>query len=50
LIPNGSRDKLPYFKDPNDRPSIWKILKDMVGKDITRFSVPVYFNEPISMV
>jgi hypothetical protein len=38
------------MKDPADRPSIWKVLKDAVGKDITKFCVPVYFNEPISMV
>lgn len=30
--------------------SIWSILKDAVGKDLTKFSVPVYFNEPISMI
>jgi hypothetical protein len=26
----------------------WTILKDAIGKDLTRFSVPVYFNEPTS--
>jgi hypothetical protein len=38
------------LKDPNDRPSVWKVLKDAVGKDLSRFCVPVYFNEPLSMV
>ena len=28
----------------------WKILKDALGKDLTRFCVPVYINEPVSMV
>ena len=25
-------------------------LKDKVGKDPSRFTVPIYFNEPISML
>lgn len=50
LIPHAYRDEMPYLKDPLDRPSVWKILKDAVGKDLTKFCVPVYFNEPISMV
>lgn len=29
---------------------MWKILKSAVGKDISKFSVPVYMNEPISMI
>jgi hypothetical protein len=41
---------LPYKKDPTDRPSVWKVLKDAVGKDLSKFCVPVYYNEPISMV
>ena len=44
------RTELPFKKDPADRPSVWKILKDAIGKDLSRFCVPVYFNEPISMV
>ena len=38
------------MQDPSKRQGIWTILKDLVGKDMTRFCVPVYFNEPISMV
>ena len=26
------------------------MIKDAVGKDLSKFCVPVYFNEPISMV
>ena len=44
------RRELPFLKDPNDKPSVWKVLKDAVGKDLTKFCVPVYFNEPLSMV
>lgn len=44
------RRALPHKKDPNNRPSVWKILQDAIGKDLSRFCVPVYFNEPLSMV
>ena len=30
--------------------NLFKILKDCIGKDLTKFSMPVYFNEPISML
>ena len=45
-----ARLELPLLRDPNDRPGLWKLLKSAVGKDITKFSMPVYVNEPISMV
>jgi oxysterol-binding protein 1 len=41
---------LPYFKDPNVKISIWTILKDSIGKDITKMSVPVYFNDPMNIL
>lgn len=41
---------LPAERDPNDKPSIWKVLKDMIGKDLSRFAIPVYFNEPLSFL
>lgn len=44
------RKKLPYFKDPNLKFNIWNILKDAIGKDLSRFAVPVYLNEPLSML
>ena len=44
------RDALPVLRDPNDRPGVWKILNSAMGKDITKFCVPVYINEPISMI
>jgi len=28
--------------------NVWKVFKSAVGKDLSRFGVPVYFNEPIS--
>lgn len=40
------RELLPYFKDPKVKISVWTIIKDSIGKDIAKMSVPVYFNEP----
>jgi hypothetical protein len=45
-----TRELLPAERDPNNKPSIWKVLKDMIGKDLSRFAIPVYFNEPVSFV
>ena len=44
------RDVLPWLKDPKTRPSVWTILKDSVGKDLSRIGVPVYFNDPTSLL
>eukprot|EP00826_Nyctotherus_ovalis_P061188 TRINITY_DN8682_c0_g1_i3.p1 TRINITY_DN8682_c0_g1~~TRINITY_DN8682_c0_g1_i3.p1 ORF type:complete len:384 (+),score=87.19 TRINITY_DN8682_c0_g1_i3:1356-2507(+) len=44
------RTTLAAVRNPKHKTSIWTVLKDMVGKDLTRFAVPVYFNEPISML
>jgi hypothetical protein len=44
------RTILPALKPPDQKISIWKVIKDAVGKDLSKFCVPVYFNEPISMV
>ena len=34
------RFQLPYLKDPNQKLNIWNLLKDMIGKDLSRFAVP----------
>lgn len=41
---------LPVFKDPKVKPSIWSIIKDTIGKDFTKISVPVYFNDPTNFL
>ena len=28
--------------------SLWAIIRECVGKDLTRICLPVYFNEPLS--
>jgi hypothetical protein len=29
---------------------LWKLLKDLVGKDLSKFSLPVFLNEPTSVL
>ena len=44
------RTVLPFFKDPKVKISIWTIIKDSIGKDLSKMTVPVYFNSPISLL
>lgn len=48
-VQNEYRTTLPAFK-AEGKYSLLRILKDAIGKDITRFCVPVYFNEPVGML
>jgi hypothetical protein len=29
---------------------IWKLLKDIIGKDLSTFAMPVFVNEPVSIL
>lgn len=42
------RDELPWLKDPDTKISLWAIIKDCIGKDLSKVSVPVYINDPSS--
>ncbi|XP_072987036.1 oxysterol-binding protein-related protein 2A-like isoform X2 [Typha latifolia] len=53
----GENNVLPYIQRRNKLPepvekekgiSLWSMIKDNVGKDLTRVCLPVYFNEPLS--
>ena len=44
------RKKLPIGKDDRPSVSLWAILKNNIGKDLTKISFPVSFNEPTSML
>ena len=44
------RNNLPYLRNPNQKINIWKVVKDSVGKELSKIAVPVYFNEPISFL
>ncbi|CAD8077046.1 unnamed protein product [Paramecium primaurelia] len=45
-----TREQLPAFKDPNESIKFVSLLKDMIGKDLTKIAFPVTFNEPLSML
>ncbi|GAA97411.1 hypothetical protein E5Q_04089 [Mixia osmundae IAM 14324] len=44
------RSALPITNDNRPPVSLWAILKGSIGKDLTKISFPVYFNEPTSML
>lgn len=43
------RDSLPSRREPGDKLNIWKLLKNNIGRDLTRVTLPVSMNEPISL-
>jgi len=45
---NHLRDRLPVRNDERPSISLWSILKNNIGKDLTKISFPVAFNEPTS--
>ena len=46
--PLARRRSLPAAVEREVRPSLWSVIKDALGKDITRIALPVTFNEPLS--
>lgn len=44
------RDRMPIGKDDRPSLSLWSVLKNNIGKDLTKISFPVTFNEPTSML
>ncbi|KAI1864721.1 hypothetical protein JX265_008445 [Neoarthrinium moseri] len=47
---NGIRTRLKLDNDNRPKISLWGILKSMIGKDMTKMTLPVSFNEPTSML
>jgi hypothetical protein len=47
---SGQRLNLPAEKDPQMKVSLWNIIKDSISQDISKITVPVYFNEPLSIL
>lgn len=47
---DGIRKRLKLDKDNRPSVSLWSVLKSMVGKDMTRMTLPVSFNEPTSLL
>ncbi|KIO31152.1 hypothetical protein M407DRAFT_220923 [Tulasnella calospora MUT 4182] len=44
------RERLPIANDNRPPVSLWAVLKGSIGKDLTKISFPVFFNEPTSML
>jgi len=42
------RKKLPDPVEKEQGVSLWSMIKDNIGKDLTKVCLPVYFNEPLS--
>ncbi|KAK4775122.1 hypothetical protein SAY86_010057 [Trapa natans] len=42
------RKKLPNPVEKEKGVSLWSMIKDNIGKDLTKICLPVYFNEPLS--
>ncbi|KAG6036945.1 hypothetical protein E4U41_005399 [Claviceps citrina] len=47
---NGIRTRLKLDVDDRPKISLWGILKSMIGKDMTKMTLPVSFNEPTSLL
>ncbi|KAI1392035.1 oxysterol binding protein [Hypoxylon trugodes] len=47
---NGFRTRLKLDEDNRPRIGLWGILKSMIGKDMTKMTLPVSFNEPTSLL
>ncbi|CCH43441.1 Oxysterol-binding protein [Wickerhamomyces ciferrii] len=44
------RKELSLKVDNRPKVGLWGILKSMIGKDMTKISLPVFFNEPTSLL
>ncbi|KAI3641018.1 hypothetical protein MIR68_001896 [Amoeboaphelidium protococcarum] len=44
------RKTLPSLGKRPPEISLWSILKNNIGKDLTKIALPVFFNEPLSML
>ncbi|KAE9973276.1 hypothetical protein BLS_003660 [Venturia inaequalis] len=47
---DGIRKRLKMDADDRPKVSLWGILKSMIGKDMTKMTLPVSFNEPTSLL
>ncbi|CAG9316749.1 unnamed protein product [Blepharisma stoltei] len=50
LVIAPHRKCLPVLRNPNQKFNIWKVIKDSIGKEMSKITVPVYFNEPLSFL
>uniref|UniRef100_A0A8R1DNF1 Oxysterol-binding protein n=1 Tax=Caenorhabditis japonica TaxID=281687 RepID=A0A8R1DNF1_CAEJA len=50
VLHKGQRTRLPGVYVAPEDVSIWDIIKPNLGKDFSRFTVPVFMNEPLSFL
>ncbi|XP_071855373.1 oxysterol-binding protein-related protein 1-like isoform X3 [Apostichopus japonicus] len=50
VLKGCSRKKLPYSSNERGPVSLWTILKHSIGKDLSRITMPVDVNEPLSFL
>lgn len=48
--PKPTRDSLPVEGNTCDKSVVWTILKENIGKDLWSITMPVQFNEPLSLL
>ena len=44
------RTKLPVKQPDKNNANLWSFLKQCIGKELTKISMPVQWNEPISLL
>lgn len=44
------RNQLSILAEPTSKGKVWSILKENIGKDLSKITMPVTFNEPITML
>lgn len=50
MPPPKRRTEMPKPAQQEKSVSLWSIIKECVGKDLSKVCLPVYFNEPLSML
>ena len=45
-----NRKKLPHEMVDRSKLSIWSILRQCVDKELYRFTIPIIWNEPLSLL
>lgn len=48
FVNRDSRSRLPHFRDPNEKFSMWDVLKKSMGQDLSKVSMPVGLAEPLT--
>ncbi|XP_071803901.1 oxysterol-binding protein-related protein 1-like isoform X1 [Asterias amurensis] len=50
VIPGCARTQLPAVMIRRDQFSLWTVLKQCIGKELSKITMPVVFNEPLSFL